>query len=97
MSELPSSGGLDPYPATDAPPSPTPLSVMSQFDDFMDRVGLPRRSREYDLEVEVSATVRVTLTATSEKEAADALTRDDVWAVLGEDNITWDVCEVYAD
>ena len=97
MSELPSSGGLDPYPATDAPPSPTPLSVMSQFDDFMDRVGLPRRSREYDLEVEVSATVRVTLTATSEEEATDALTREDVWAALGEDNITWDVSEVYCD
>ena len=68
-----------------------------EFDDFMDRVGLPRRSREYDLEVEVSATVRVTLTATSEEEATDALTREDVWAALGEDNITWDVSEVYAD
>ena len=68
-----------------------------EFDDFMDRVGLPRRSREYDLEVEVSATVRVTLTATSEEEATDALTREDVWAALGEDNITWDVSEVYDD
>ena len=68
-----------------------------EFDDFMDRVGLPRRSRDYDLEVEVSATVRVTLTATSEDEAIDALTREDVWAALGEDNITWDVSEVYCD
>ena len=68
-----------------------------EFDDFMARVGLPRRSRDYDLEVEVSATVRVTLTATSEEEATDALTREDVWAALGEDNITWDVSEVYAD
>ena len=68
-----------------------------EFDDFMDRVGLPRRSREYDLEVEVSATVRVTLTATSEEEATDALTRENVWAALGEDNITWDVSEVYDD
>lgn len=58
---------------------------------------LPVRSREYDLEVEVSATVRVTLTATSEEEATDALTREDVWAALGEDNITWDVSEVYDD
>lgn len=58
---------------------------------------LPVRSRDYDLEVEVSATVRVTLTATSEEEATDALTREDVWAALGEDNITWDVSEVYCD
>lgn len=58
---------------------------------------LPVRSRDYDLEVEVSATVRVTLNATSEDEAIDALTREEVWAALGEDNITWDVGEVYAD
>ena len=58
---------------------------------------LPVRSREYDLEVEVSATVRVTLTAASEDEAIDALTREDVWAALGEDHITWDVSEVYCD
>ena len=58
---------------------------------------LPVRSRDYDLEVEVSATVRVTLNATSEGEAIDALTREEVWAALGEDNITWDVGEVYAD
>ena len=57
----------------------------------------PVRSRDYDLEVEVSATVRVTLNATSEDEAIDALTREEVWAALGEDNITWDVGEVYAD
>lgn len=57
----------------------------------------PVRSRDYDLEVEVSATVRVTLNATSEDEAIDALTRQEVWAALGEDNITWDVGEVYAD
>lgn len=68
-----------------------------EFDDFMDRVGLPRRSREHDLEVEVSATVRVTLTATSEDEARAALTRGDVWAALGEDNISWDVSDVYVD
>lgn len=68
-----------------------------EFDDFMDRVGLPRRSRDYDLEVEVSATVRVTLNATSESEAADALTRAEVWAALGEDNITWEIGDVYAD
>ncbi len=65
-----------------------------EFDDFMARVGLPRRSRDYDLEVEVSATVRITLSATSESEAICALTREEVWAALGEDNITWEVGDV---
>jgi len=55
---------------------------------------LPVRSRDYDLEVEVSATVRVTLSATSESEAICALTREEVWAALGEDNITWEVGDV---
>jgi hypothetical protein len=30
-SELPSSGGLDPYPATDAPPPATPSTAMSRI------------------------------------------------------------------
>lgn len=68
-----------------------------EFDDFMDRVGLPRRSRDHILEVEVSATVRVVLNATSEEEARDAVTREEVWSALAEDNITWDVGSVYAD
>lgn len=39
----------------------------------------------------------MTLNATSEDQAIDALTRQEVWAALGEENITWDVGEVYAN
>lgn len=69
----------------------------TEFDDFMERVGLPRRTREYRLEVDVSATVRVTLTATSEDDAIEALSTEDVWGVLEEDDITWRVSSVDVD
>ena len=65
----------------------------TSFDDFMDRAGLPRRTRDYDLCVEVTATVRVTRSASSPREAIDGLTREEVWAAMGADNIEWDAEE----
>ena len=60
-----------------------------EFDSFMQRAGLPRRTRDYDLCVEVTATVRVTRCASSAEEAIDGLTREDVWDAIGADNIEW--------
>ncbi len=65
----------------------------SEFDDLLESVGLARRARDYDLRVEVTATVRVTRSASSADEAIDSLTREDVWAAMGADNIEWDAEE----
>lgn len=65
----------------------------SEFDDFMDRAGLPRRIRDYDLCVEVTATVRVTRSGASVDEAVENLTREEVWAAMTADNIEWDAEE----
>lgn len=47
------------------------------FDDVMEQIGLERRIREYDVEVEVSLTVILTaVTATSEKAAHEVVDRD---------------------
>lgn len=63
------------------------------FDDFMDRNGLPRRTKDHDLSVEVTATVRISRNAISVQEAIDSITREDVWAAMSADNIEWDAEE----
>ena len=65
----------------------------TEFDDVCDRIGIPRRTRDYDLRVEVTATVLVSRSATNADEAIDSLTREDVWAALSADNIEWDAEE----
>lgn len=42
-----------------------------EFDDFMENVGLPRRSKEYTVEVDVTVRVSVSVTATTEEEALE--------------------------
>lgn len=64
-----------------------------EFDEVCDRIGIARRTRDYDLCVEVTATVRLTRSASSAEEAIDSLTREDVWAAMGADNIEWDAEE----
>jgi len=60
------------------------------FDDFMARVGLARRTRDYDLRVEVTATVYLTRNANSGEEAIDALTCEDVREALSCGDIKWE-------
>lgn len=67
--------------------------LCTEFDDACERVGLPRRTRDYDLRVEVTATVRLTRSATSPGDAIDSLTREEVWSALTADNIDWDAEE----
>lgn len=64
-----------------------------QFDDFMARNGLPRRTRSYDLRVTVSATLYVQRDAASAEAALESLDRADVLAVLGHDDFEWEAEE----
>ncbi len=68
-------------------------SLCTRFDDFMDEHSLPRRSRDYDLRVEVRATVYLTRTGTDADNAAESLTREDVFAAISADDISWDAEE----
>lgn len=61
-----------------------------EFDDFMDRVGLPRRVHDFDLRVEVTATVYLTRSDESLDGAIDNLTRQDVWDALGPSDLDWE-------
>lgn len=45
----------------------------SEYDDLMDHLGLPRRAREFTLDVTASVDVRVRVVAASEDEARSAL------------------------
>lgn len=67
----------------------------SDFDDFMERAGLPRRERDYEVRVEVTATVYMTRTATSEEDAHEGIDRSDVWDALDADAIDWTVDRDY--
>ena len=67
----------------------------SQFDDFMEDNGLPRRSRSYELSVDVQLS-NVWLTvddATSEDNARDNITASMIVAALGADDIDMDTME----
>lgn len=50
--------------------------MCSEFDDAMERVGLPRRVREYEFRVELRTVVFVTGRGTDEDDAWDAVTLD---------------------
>lgn len=64
-----------------------------QFDDFLEAHGLPRRTRDYDLRVEVTATVYLSAEGTSADDAVESLTIDEVWDALSKDNIDWEAEE----
>ena len=51
----------------------------SEFDDFMERMGLPRRMHEYELRVQVPATVWVTVEAESLEDAKNQVDSEMVW------------------
>lgn len=54
----------------------------SDFDDLLDRLDLPRRVRDYALDVHFCGVLSVTISATSEDEAADQVDADLVIAHL---------------
>lgn len=54
----------------------------SDFDDLMDGLGLPRRTRDYDVRVRFTASVLVNVTATSIDDATEQITTDDVRQAL---------------
>lgn len=58
-----------------------------EFDDFLERAGLPRRSRDYLLRVEVTATLYVTHEGVSEDAAIDSLTKQEVFDLLKAEQI----------
>lgn len=59
------------------------------FDDFMESHGMPRRSRDYELRVEVTATVYLTRSGGDVEDAIDSLTRQDVFDALGAEQIEY--------
>lgn len=69
----------------------------SQFDDFMENQGLPRRDRDYEVTVEVPVTVTVTVTAKSSEDAEEMVGIEDVWQALTRDNIDMGSAEISAD
>lgn len=64
-----------------------------QFDDFMESVGLERRTREYELRVSVTATVYLTREASNLTAAIESIDEDDVWSQLDSDDISFEVEE----
>lgn len=64
-----------------------------RFDEFMVSHGLRPRTRDYELRVEVTATVYLTREAANAEDAADALTRDEVFAALNAVDIEWEAEE----
>ncbi len=64
-----------------------------EFDDFLEAQGLPRRSHDYQLRVEVTATVYVSRDATSEDNAIDSLTTQEVFGLLTVQNIEYEASE----
>lgn len=58
--------------------------LCSDFDDFMDELGLPRRTRDYSVEVNVTVTVYVT--ARDEDDAREQVSSYEVYEAL--QNIT---------
>lgn len=67
----------------------------SEFDDLMDELGLPRRSREYEVRARFSGEVSITVTATSEDEATQIVDAGDVRAALAGQG--WDAFEPDVD
>lgn len=60
------------------------------FDEFMERAGLPRRSQEYVLRVEVTATVYVTRAGVSDEAAIDSLTNQEVLNLMSAEHISFE-------
>ncbi|MFJ4233925.1 hypothetical protein [Cellulosimicrobium cellulans] len=64
-----------------------------QFDDFMEEHGLARRARDYDLRVQVTATLYLTRSAASLDAAIDTLDGETLLAALASDDLEWDADE----
>lgn len=68
-----------------------------EFDDFMEQVGLERRSRTYTCEVAVSTTVTVCVEATSAESAQRKMDRETVLPYVDLDQLELEVEEVHDD
>lgn len=68
-------------------------SLCERFDDFMEEHGLARRARDYDLRVQVTATVYLTRNAASLDAAIDTLDGETLLAALTSDDLAWDAEE----
>ncbi|MFE5309900.1 hypothetical protein [Isoptericola sp. NPDC056605] len=64
-------------------------ALCERFDEFMEEHGMRRRTRDYDLRVEVTATLYITRNAESVDDAINDLERDDVWAHLNSSDLDW--------
>lgn len=61
------------------------------FDDFMEAQGLPRRTRDHNLRIEVRATVYLTRSSNTGVDGAiNGLTQEDIWDALAIDDIGWE-------
>jgi hypothetical protein len=65
----------------------------SSFDDFMESQGLPRRERDYDLRVEVTAIVYLTRSGANIDEAIGSLDTDDLRDELRHVDLEWEAGE----
>jgi hypothetical protein len=63
----------------------------SDFDDFMEQVGLDRRGRTYACEVAVSTCVTVHVDASSQDAAENSITRDLVMGGVSLENLEWEI------
>ena len=66
----------------------------SEFDDFMERMGLPARQREFELRVEVPVTVYVTVTANNYDDAVEDVDSVMVWDALTRSDLDMSSAEI---
>lgn len=67
--------------------------LCERFDEFMEEHGMRRRTRDYDLRVEVTATLYITRNAQSVDDAINDLDREDVWDHLEACDLDWNATE----
>ena len=67
--------------------------LCERFDEFMEDHGMRRRTRDYDLRVEVTATLYITRNAQSVDDAINDLDREDVWDHLEARDLDWNATE----
>lgn len=69
--------------------------LCERFDDFMEAHDLPRRSRDFDLAIDVTTTVRFTRPGASVHAAIESLTREEVFRAIEMDGIDYTAREDY--
>ena len=60
-----------------------------EFDDIIERHGLPRRVREFPLRLEVTAVVYLTASGPTYEDALESISDRQVWDAMEEDDIVW--------